>query len=499
MPAYFLTVAISIYFNAVSKLTTSIRSYLVAILFALASPWCYGQTSDLANYALPNANSVLFLNVSKLMASELANSENWREEFEKAYATGVISLPPTTNDAMICSEIDFSSWTPTTTVAAFNFQDAISLNAISRQYQGLNDEILGKKAVLLPQDIYVVQAEDRRAAMINSANRQAVTRWVKAALSNPVNQLSTYLKAAADRRSISDLVQAFDLEGAIPNIVLAGKVKSSAALAKLDEQESQQALKLLQSLRGITLEVIVRTTADSRLVVDFGDSILDSAIEEHGKELLLEVLAEAGLMIDDLSSWNGRAEETKYILQGKLSGNGLKHVMRLIRSPISNFFADDKKLIESNNESQMAYESQQYFRSIQKVMAEIDEMTKRDDVAISRYAKWFSHWADEIDALPILNVDPDLLDYTQKLSASFRACSDAIAGIKIQAGSRGAQVWNGLGEYYVWSNDQANARNAIRKEEQARGVASARDIYRGIQSSNQEIRRSLTAKYNLEF
>jgi len=143
--------------------------------------------------------------------------------------------------------------------------------------------------------------------------------------------------------------------------------------------------------------------------------------------------------------------------------------------------------------------SSDLFRSIQKVMAQIDEITKRDDVAISRYAKWFSNWADEIDALPILNVDPSLIEFSQKLSQSFRQCSDAIAGIRIQAGARGAQVWNGVGEYYIWTNEQSTARNAFRKEEQARGITSARGIYREVQNGLQEVRRTMVDKYKLDF
>jgi hypothetical protein len=203
--------------------------------------------------------------------------------------------------------------------------------------------------------------------------------------------------------------------------------------------------------------------------------------------------------MDDLESWNGRADGTRYILQGKLSGDGIRKVMRLINMPIGNFVTADSKLSNGTSESQMAYTTQQYYRSIQKVMAQIDEITKRDDMAISRYAKWFNKWADEIDALPIMNVDPTLLDFSQKLSESFRQCSDAIAGIRIQSGARGAQVWNGVGEYYIWTNEQSSMRNAMRKDEQARGVTSARGIYREIQNGLQEVRRIMVDKYKLEF
>ena len=125
-------------------------------------------------------------------------------------------------------------------------------------------------------------------------------------------------------------------------------------------------------------------------------------------------------MVDDLESWNGRADDNRYILQGKLSGDGIRKVMLLRQSPISSFVTAEKDLASGASESQMAYTTQQYFRSIQKVIGQIDDITKRDDVAISRYAKWFNNWADEIDGLHILNVDPTLLEFSQKLSESIR-------------------------------------------------------------------------------
>jgi hypothetical protein len=268
-------------------------------------------------------------------------------------------------------------------------------------------------------------------------------------------------------------------------------------------------------LKGLTLEVLFSDKADARLVVDFDAQVAGTVLETQGKAILIEALSDAGLMIDDLENWSGRADKNRYILQGTLSFSGLRHVLRLVTLPIGNFATEanssqDKPTNAKANtensttksgveQSQMAYVSQQYFRSVQSVFDEIDKMTKKEDMALSRYAKWFEHWADEIDALPILNVDPELLDYSQKLATNFRQCSDAIAGVKTQATARGAQVWNGVGEYYVWNNDAGNTRNAIRKDEMAKGVTNVRTIFRDLQTDNQAIRRAMTSKYNVEF
>jgi hypothetical protein len=474
-------------------------SFSFLLLASTCTPVAKAQVNELTSYAAPNANAIIFFNVNQVMKSSLAASQDWKENFEKAYASGLVAVPPTTSEVMISSDLDISTWKSILTTAVFELNEPFGLSVIGRQYNGVPDTIGSKSTLLLSQGVYVVQASDRRAAVISSGNRQVVSRWLQAAERTSTNSLSEYLQAAAARTKISDIVLAIDLQNAFPVAVIESELKSSDLFSKSSDAERTAVSRLLQTLKGLTLEVIVKQEADSRLVVDFGSDISSSAIAQNGKALLIEVLSDAGLMMDDLETWNGRADGSRYILQGKLSGDGIRKVMRLIKLPIGNFVTAEKSLSSNSNESQMAYTTQQYFRSIQKVMAQIDEITKRDDVAISRYAKWFSNWADEIDALPILNVDPTLLDFSQKLSQSFRQCSDAIAGIRIQAGSRGAQVWNGVGEYYMWTNEQSTTRNAMRKDEQARGITSARGIYREIQNGLQEVRRVMVDKYKLEF
>ncbi len=68
--------------------------------------------------------------------------------------------------------------------------------------------------LLLSQGVYVVQASDRRAAVISSGNRQVVSRWLQAAEKPSSTGLSEYLQAAASRTKISDIVLAIDLQNA---------------------------------------------------------------------------------------------------------------------------------------------------------------------------------------------------------------------------------------------------------------------------------------------
>ncbi len=76
-------------------------------------------------------------------------------------------------------------------------------------------------------------------------------------------------------------------------------------------KQTERSRKALANSQGLTLEVIVKQEADSRLVVDFGSEVTTSIIAQNGKELLIEVLSDAGLMMDDLDGWNGRADGSR--------------------------------------------------------------------------------------------------------------------------------------------------------------------------------------------
>lgn len=178
-----------------------------------------------------------------------------------------------------------------------------------------------------------------------------------------------------------------------------------------------------------------------------------------------------------------------------------------------------------------ALASQQYFKSVTSLLNDLTGKRKSDEfVTWGQVGLWFEKYAGKIDQLPILHVDPELVDWGANVSAQLRQAETAMKGIGAKTGYRLAttpdvQAYSvrtataygaGVGPYggyraggayayqYAYNPKLSLALTGqqdaqIRTEERIRGNTSANLIMQGLQAETGEIRRKMTEKYQVEF
>lgn len=465
------------------------------------SPLLHGQSPTLVQRIPGAANALALWNAERVFASPMAQKANWVEKFQKAYAAGLASVPPGSKYVIVASEIDVQKWESVWSLAEFDLSADVDLSRVARQYKGMLDEVAGLAAVALSQDAYVVQIGTRQVAAYAPGNRQAVSRWLRETQGS--HSISPYLQHAIARAQTSDIVEAFDFADAIPKKVIEGLIQSSQTLAGKTKAEVAAVTNVVVGIQGVTLEVIVRDTAVSRLVVDFQSDA--GALATVAKPLLIEVLGDAGMKIDDMDTWKARIEGTKVILQGDLSPSGLQQVLQLIDQPVSSFIADAQDADEATgNDRAQAYASQRYFQGITRILNEIKTSANKKDNELSRYARWFDKWSDEIERQPILNVDSELLNFGRAVSRTLRDCSDSIRGIGQRSAIRTTEQGYGYNTYQNWYSyvtpaDVVQQGGAVRQQEKIRGAVSARELFRSIEDETSKMRQLLTERYKVPF
>lgn len=480
------------------------RTCVLCCVAWMFSTWqlAHGQPSTLVQRIPGSTNALALWNAERVFASPMAQKADWNEKFQKAYASGLASVPPGSKYVLVASEIDVQKWQSVWTLAEFELSADVDLARVARQYEGMLDEVAGLAAVALSQDAYVVRIGQREVAAYAPGNRQAVSRWLRETQAGS-HAISPYLQHAIARAKSSDIVEAFDFADAIPQKVIEGRIQSSQTLAGKTKAEVAAVTGVAVGIQGVTLEVIVRDTAVSRLVVDFQSDA--GPLATLAKPLLIEVLGDAGMKIDDMDSWKARIEGPKVILQGDLSPSGLQQVLQLIDQPISSFIADAQSTEEAaGNERNQAYASQRYFQGITRILTEIKTSANKKDNELSRYARWFDKWSDEIEKQPILNVDPDLLNFGRAVSRTLRDCSDSIRGIGQRSAIRSTEQGYGYNTYSTWYSyvspaDVVAQGGAIRQQEKIRGAVSARELFRSIEDETSKMRQVLTERYKIPF
>jgi hypothetical protein len=288
----------------------------------------------------------------------------------------------------------------------------------------------------------------------------------------------------------------------------------------------EQLAEVLASVRGVTLGVTVTDQRHGAIRIDFDQDA--SVLKEFAKSLLLEVLGRQGLMIDEFQEWTAEVSGKTISLRGVLYQSGMRRVLSILDAPVS---AQQSLVVSSSEtESSSADErlviatSQNYFKSVTSLLDDLRiKRSTGEMVTWGQVGAWFEKYARKIDALPILNVDPELLDYGAYVAHSLRDAENAMKGIGVRSSYRktelpseytynvrggaaaGANWYGARGGYgYAWTaqenvRGEMATRAKVSTQERIRGNVETNHITQGIAESTAEVRRRMTERYQVEF
>ena len=499
----------------------------VASVFQLADATGHAQFAGLARRLPDRANTLVLINPETLFKSPLAVKEKWREQHENTFAAGVSVVPPGARQFLMAAQMDFEFMQPLWEVALMSLKYEASLPRLAAERGGQIDNLEGRNAVLMPTDTYVVEFNKQTVGAMRPANRQNVSRWLRQAdASGAGPNLSPYLTEAiayADKGG-TPIIMAMDAQNVLSPSLVKSRAETIEAL-KGQNVDLDKLAEAVASLQGITLGIVVKDRIYGALKVDFDQDI--SAIKDIAKPLLLEILSNNGAMIDEFESWEAKVSPHQIQLQGALYQSGLRRILSVLNAPPSlqdaagsgaSSSTPPSASTESDEESLKRVSSQQYFKSVGSL---VDDLQKRKDIkTMGQVGIWFGRYARKIDELPMLNVDPMLLDYGAYVSDSLRQAETSLRDVggkkrvrQLNApaqydvyGRSGAAYgrWGGYGYYggsVAVEDWRATAQNRARiaTEERVSGAKSARDIMQGIAGATADVRREMTKKYQAEF
>lgn len=494
------------------------RLVLLAALLALVPSGAslFASEFDPLMAKLPARSNVLVLvNAEKMFSSALAKEERWLKKYEDSFSKSPLMLPPSAKRFAMGGEFDLAQMTAVTESAAMTVADDLPMPALARSTRGELETLAGLQAIATPKGAYIVKFAPSVFGVARPADRQRVARWLRSSGGATTPELSAYLTGAASytESAGTEIILAIDLTDALGEASIAQAMSASPVMAdaKID---AAAAAKELAGLRGMTLGIRTTDRATGSLRVDFSAPI--PTITPVAKELLLEVLGEAGLSISELESWKLQTDETKFRLTGPLTGSGLRRIFSILELDASGVGAGGKQA--GDGDTVNPYVSQQYYQSVKDYLHDL----KMETGAKSYYtmARWFEKYARKIDNLPLLGVDPELIDYAGTVVGQLRDAGLAIRGAGTRTSSRSAGIQGSSGYNYEYGDNGYNTtifsgstyaqgqdairdadaqRRAIEKQERAKSSTDAREIMRQVEEETSAIRRKMTEKHGIEF
>ena len=455
------------------------------------------QFDEMTNWVPDSANTIVLVRAKEIFNSAKSKKEKWTSQRLKAYRSGTSFIPPTVDRFVLAAQLDYEYMEPIWQTALFETKKdkPVNIVEVSKRIKGNLESISGYDALVLPNDAYAVKINEYMLGAMVPANRQVTSRWLRNG--RGVSNLSRYLKEAvqfADQNA--HIIVAFDFQDAINPEALHEKVVGSG-LCEKDEVESF--CMALSKMKGATLGITIKEKISGAIKVDFDGS--PEVLRSSAKAILINALSENGLMIDDMNNWTAKMGRDHIRLSGPMTQSGLRQVGRLIEHPIVNTFVSGDEYVEA--EVDMKTRTKQYFDSVQQVG---EELKRKEAKALKTYAKWFNKYAREIDSLPLVNVDPIMLDYGRYVSDSFRDVSTVLDETNLQKVTRRGSFEDSYGTYtddwgYRTTYFESNIRNRQKVTAQANvtGGNKAREIIRQVDEATAQVRRDMSEKYKVDF
>ncbi|MEM8947484.1 MAG: hypothetical protein AAGD11_20080 [Planctomycetota bacterium] len=487
--------------------------------------WCspaVARFGDLTSRVPNDANTLVMVDVEKLTDTALARKEGWATEHEEAFRAGLLAIPPDATRFVAAAKTDFATLDPKWSMALMNMTQTPSFPEVATRYSGSVDKVEGKDLVLLPGDLFAMKFSEKVLVAGSPAVRQDVSRYIKQVYGNRTGNLSEYLEEAEEfAEKSSPIIMAMDLSGAMSVAEIQRGLAKFSATHNF-EFDADQAAEVLASIRGVSLGIRVDDKRIGAVKVDFEKNI--EPIKEIAKPLMLAALANHGATIDEFYDWKVTSKDKSIQLIGVLEKSGMRRIMSLLDPPPSLRYAEQDPESPKSKEQLQLEATKLYFKSVESLLDDLKADKKRRK-NMAQLSVWFRKYADRIDGLPMLNVDPEMLDYGLYVSTTLRGGANTVteAGQRkmvrqqevpeqysVSTWSRPVGVtnnWWGGSQAYSWNGWSAknemrtkmNMQAKIRMQENFAGGYSAEQTLQEVAEATARIRRHMVEKYSADF
>lgn len=472
---------------------TSYRSMLViAFLIATTSSAVTGQEPKLPGIlkrSPSRANAVVYVNVPSL--SKLMKDAGMGE-----------GLSGNVGEVWAIADLDLDRVKPKWEVGYATLKAPVDVGALAVALKGYKDEVAGKTVVRTPMQSYLVPLEDNRLGFMRPADRSMLATWSDE--SNGGARVSDFLaKQAVRPENYLSFLMAVDVSNRFSPVALEERL---SGLEAMKGQDVKKMASVMASVKGISIIVGRRSLNECILEIEHTQS--PEAILPIATQVLNEVLNRNGTSAPEVASWKATLKGNSIQYQGAISETTLDAVLGILSiQGHANQVADSATRSERQEENAMAYKSKAYF---DKVNAYIERVRKYKAQTTGFRAKWNDQQARRIEELSTLNVDPELVNYGAAVAQMLRGNAVAIQQGNVAAGQVQASSGYGEGYYggyygygggYYGGNSYSRARGqaSVGARQRMGAFGSFKEALAEIDKLTADMRRKMTAKYEIDF
>lgn len=475
-----------------------------------------GATQSSANYyellrRVPeSANTLVMIDVERLLMSPIAMKQKWRE---KANAEGVeLHFPINAERYILASKMDLVGGQPNEwDVALIETAEAVSLPYMARAEGGYIDTLDGQEVAFSPRNAFLVSFKPTILGVSFPGNRQDLGRWLRSLKRHEKPQVSDYLQQAVSlAHGKDDIVVAIDFADVLTPRSVRDRLHGAESLAGRNA-DLDALTRILASARGVTLSMVATDRLQGKIRLDLAESA--APIKDVAKVVMIEALEKTGLLIDEMRDWSLVLEANAIVLQGRMTPKGLRSLTELIPFPASTMDLDGPQGEEGGGRAtstppasqadQKVAASKKYFQYISSRLDDL-RVEVKDAKRVKFAERSVNNAALEIDRLPVLNVDEELIAYGAGVSSSLRNMRNLSKNADLDFQYRKAQIQGNAGAGYGYGGfygggSVAGSTTATFRQENALLQSNELAVLTMLEEKTAEVRKKMTLKHQVEF
>ncbi|WP_233148592.1 hypothetical protein [Rhodopirellula sp. MGV] len=458
-----------------------------AILFVVSTAPCLGQEKEKISLLLDRspakANAIGYINVPSL--NKLME--------DAGFSSRVTS---TVDEVWFIADLELAEMRPKWEAGYAVLKRPVDSERLADSLGGYVDTVESQQVIHAPHQTYFVPGTEHpeRLGILRPTDRAFLAGWLTPTMNI---QYTPFLNSQANQpEAYLSFMMAIELRNVLSPVSLATRLQS---IESLKSNSPESVAKVLASIQGVS--VIVGRKSLQQCIVKFQFQNSPASLKPIAAEMLAEILEKNGLSAAEVKSWKVAVEDNTLSLQGPITQSTLSGLMSVFSVQSQAERAAGRVTLEGGEEKQVAYQSKHYFDEVNAIVERTRDHKSQTTGAM---ASWNDKRARQIDELPTLNVDPEMIQFGVDVATLLRGNALSVRQTNIQAGKVKASQSLDSGYYndgYGYYNSNSSVDYQRVTDAMARGNAYGN--YRGalsqIDKMTAEVRRAMTEKYQIQF
>jgi hypothetical protein len=467
---------------------------------------------DLLKRLPEKANVLMLVDVDGILNSPLGRREKWRENAANR-PTGVLGVSTDASKLVVAAGVDLQTAQERWKLGMIQtHSNPPTLSVLAAREGGYVEQLQTQNVAWTPRNFFLLSFPERIVGFVVPADRQAMSEWLFSSLVKPRDFPPSWADRAIFRADAgSQVVLAVNLAHSVSP---KGADTWLRTLDSPDVKRNEVNFPLLgPSLAGVTrafLEIDVKETIRGTIQIEFDNSL--SLLKPIARELVLTALQEYGAHVEDLRKWTFDIKDKTITMTGALNEDAARRILSFMSAPrLSPSYDSEgtppptpgqtaKGAPPAQSPQDVGLKSTlQYYKAVTEIVATL----KRQNPQSTRSTKlWYDRSAKEIEELPLLNVDLDLLKWGAQVAINLREMASGINYAAKDKVYRVAGLPNGFyGGYGYGVGGSSKAYNAEVLDKQYNAILNVQvdQRWQALETSIADMRRQMVAKYKVEF